>query len=566
MKKSLLLTGFALLTTFAARAQSFDWAASMGGTGSEASRSICTDASGNVYVTGNFSGTADFDPGPGVANLTATGSSNIFVMKLDVNGALVWARAMTGNDVSRGYAIAVDGSGNVYSTGFFAGTVDFDPGSGTLNFNSGSAVWRDYYVQKLDASGNLVWAHAFGSANEDIGYDIEVDVNGDILITGTYEGTMDADPGPGVANLTMSSLGEIFVQKLDDAGNYIWAKAMMTSNPLNGGDDNGYAMASDAAGNVIVGGMFGGEVDFDPGTGTAVLSNTNFDGFVVKLDVNGNFVWVRQLGGTGNISVNSVLVTAGGEVVAAGNFSGELDGDTGAGANLINSAGDQDLFVVKWDATGNQQWFNHVGGVLGDYSQSLAEDASGNLFVGGFFSDTTDFDPGAGVNMVASAGGIDAFVQQLDAGGNFISLMQLGGAGNEGCFTIAFAGTSLWLAGYFDDTLDMNPFAGTDVHTSAGSTDAWVVKLGSFATETASATAQAEVLAFPNPASDRLTVSSSERIEIVRLVDVSGRVCMQADGLGEKEMNLSVESLASGVYLLQVQTDAGLWAGRVVRD
>ena len=91
------------------------------------------DASGNVYTTGYFQGTVDFDPGAGTFNLTSAGLQDIFISKLDAAGNFVWAKQLGGtlNDV--GYSIALDTSGNVYTTGFFRDTVDFDPGAGTFN-------------------------------------------------------------------------------------------------------------------------------------------------------------------------------------------------------------------------------------------------------------------------------------------------------------------------------------------------------------------------------------------------------------------------------------------------
>jgi hypothetical protein len=147
---------FALLVTlnmpalsFPAFAQDveFAWAAGMGGTGYDYGYGIAVDASGNVYTTGSFEGTADFDPGSGVSNLTSAGDNDVFVRKLDASGNFLWARSMGGTGSDRGGGIAVDASGIVYTTGWFSSTVDFDPGAGTVNLTSAGA--RDIFVQKL---------------------------------------------------------------------------------------------------------------------------------------------------------------------------------------------------------------------------------------------------------------------------------------------------------------------------------------------------------------------------------------------------------------------------------
>ena len=124
----------------------FVWAKSMRGTGFDQGRSIAVDGSGNVHTTGSFSGTADFDPGPGTFNLFGGGNSKVFVSKLDSDGNFVWAKSMGGPRIDQGLGIAVDGSGNVHTTGSFDGTADFDPGPGTFNLTSSGS---DIFVSKL---------------------------------------------------------------------------------------------------------------------------------------------------------------------------------------------------------------------------------------------------------------------------------------------------------------------------------------------------------------------------------------------------------------------------------
>ena len=134
-------------------AGSFGWAERLGGGGIDAGSSIAVDGSGNVYTTGAFSGTADFDPGSGTTNLTSAGLSDVFVSKLTSAGALGWAKGLGGSGIDTGVGIAVDGSGNVYTTGAFSGTADFDPGSGTANLTSAGGT--DVFVSRLDGAGAL---------------------------------------------------------------------------------------------------------------------------------------------------------------------------------------------------------------------------------------------------------------------------------------------------------------------------------------------------------------------------------------------------------------------------
>ena len=156
------------------------------------------DAAGNVYTTGYFRGTVDFDPGPGTVELTSAGTSSrdIFISKLDSGGNLVWAKAIGGVSNDFGWGIVADSSGNVYTTGDFVGTVDFDPGTGPSEiFELASVGSSDIFISKLDSNGNFVGAWAMGGTADDYGYGIFVDTIGNIYATGYFKNTVDFDPG-----------------------------------------------------------------------------------------------------------------------------------------------------------------------------------------------------------------------------------------------------------------------------------------------------------------------------------------------------------------------------------
>ena len=205
------------------------WAKRMGGTSSDVGQSIAADptGSGDVYTTGYFTGTVDFDPGAGVFNLTAAGLWDIFISKLDGSGNFVWAKAMGGPGNHEGVSVAIDpASGAIYTTGFFSATVDFDPGVGVFNLTSAGS--GDIFISKLDTSGNFVWAKQMGGTAYDKCYSIAIDTagSGDVYTTGVFEGTADFDPGAGTFNLTPAGSSDIFISKLDSSGNFVWAKSL----------------------------------------------------------------------------------------------------------------------------------------------------------------------------------------------------------------------------------------------------------------------------------------------------------------------------------------------------
>ena len=322
----------------------FIWAKSIGGTNWDRGSSIVVDASGYVYSTGRFRDTVDFDPGAGTNNLIAIGSNDVFILKMDDLGNFIWAKSMGGNSYAYANSIAVDGSGNIYTTGVFQDTVDFDPGVGTSNLISVGD--QDVFVQKIDVSGNFLWAKSMGGSgtSSSQGTSITVDNSGNVYTIGAYRETIDFDPGAGTSNLTSIGSNDVFVQKMDALGNFLWAKSM-------GGisSEIGKSIAVDGSGNIYTAGYFAGTVDFDPGAGTSNLTSVGVnDIFIQKIDGSGNFLWAKSMGGiSSNSSGASITVDGSGNIYTTGSFGGTVDFDPGSGNNNLTSIGNDDVFVQK---------------------------------------------------------------------------------------------------------------------------------------------------------------------------------------------------------------------------
>lgn len=384
----------------------FLWAKQLVGDSSSAGYGIALDAFNNIYVTGYIRGTKDFDPGPGVYNLSSKGNADIFILKLDANGNFIWARAMGGVSSEGGFGIAVDGAGNTFVTGRFLETVDFDPGIGVYNLTSAGNF--DIFVFKLDNSGNFVWAKQLGGNGFDYGNAIASDLSGNIYLTGAFTGTTDFDPGPGVFNITALSR-DIFVWKLTNSGNLVWAK-QMTCNL----DALGYGLAVDNAGNVFYTGHFWGTVDFNPGTGVHNLTTvaSSWDIYIAKLNSSGDFAWVKQFGDIYDEEGLSIAVDAADNVYTTGYFQGNIDFDPGPGTNNLTSA-DNDVFIQKMDNSGNFVWAFSMGGPSNEVGYAITISNAGDIFTTGSFRNTADFDPGPGVSNLVSKGGEDIFIHKL---------------------------------------------------------------------------------------------------------------------------------------------------------
>jgi len=479
MRNVLYTLIFFLTFQFALNAQGpeFAWVKQMGGAGGEVGNSITLDNNGNIYTTGSFFGTCDFDPGSGTYNLTSFGYYDIFVSKIDASGNFLWAKQMGGADRMRGYSIAVDNNGNVYTTGDFYGTCDFDPGSGTYNLTSFGL--NDIFVSKLDASGNFVWAKQIGGAGYNYSYSIAVDNNGNVCTTGEFAGTCDFDPGSGVYNLTSFGNRDIFISKLDVSGNFVWG------GQLGGADsEGGRSIAVDGNGNVYTTSSFSGTADFDPGSGTYNLTSFGYaDIFVSKLDASGNFLWAIQMGGTDGAGASSITVDDNGNVYTTGAFSGTVDFDPGSVIYNNTSFDLFDIFVSKLDASGNFVWAKQMGGAGSEAGRSITVDGNENVCTTGIFDGTTDFNTSSGTYNLTSFGYVDIFVSKLDASGNFVWAKQMGGPDAEEGNSIAVDNNgNVYTTGRFNDTCDFDPSSETYNLTSFGDYDVFVEKFSGFPT------------------------------------------------------------------------------------
>ena len=317
-------------------------------------------------------------------------------------------------------------SGNVYIGGFFQSTVDFDPGAGVDTRTS--VRIGDAFVSKYDASGNYQWTEAFGGTGHEWAGSVATDNSGNVYIGGSFQNTVDFDPGVGLDNRTSAGSYDAFVSKYD-------APRAITSGQrrlAERGVEEPCSVATDSSGNVYIGGYFQDTVDFDPDAGWRVWTSAgSYDAFLSKYDASGNYQWTKAFGGTGNDKSDSIDTDSSGNAYIVGWFQNTVDFDPGAGVDSRTSAGSYGAFISKYDASGNYQWTKALG-EIGEYEfNAVAGGGRGDVYVGGNFSGTVDFDPGAGVDSRTSAGGYDAFVSKYDSSGNYQWTKALGGTGDE---------------------------------------------------------------------------------------------------------------------------------------
>ena len=424
---------------------SWGWAGTLGA--GSAVTSMATDTSGNVVVSGTFSGTCDVDPGTGVTSLTSSGGTDVFVAKYSPAGTLLWARQFGGAGDDRAYGVAVDRrDDSIVVGGAFSGAVDFDPGAGVQSRASVGSF--DAFMSKFGSDGMFQWVGTVGSNkgsvygnSESLEYiqGIDIDASGTIYATGMFNGAAAVSFGTGTASLSSGGAQNTCILQVGATGNLGWAK-QFTSSFLNAG----FGIMVMPSGRLAVRGFqHTSKVDFDPGSGTAYGTVYGYaDGYVAVLESNGAYVWATTFGTSSEDGTGAITADAEGNLYVVGSFgggrsytggSGTIDVDPGAGvASFTASGSNEDVYVVKLSPTGSYVWGRSVGGTGVDQPRAARITAEGKLLILGTFSGTADFDPGAGQQLRTSAGGYDGFLLTLTpADGSYSDVQSFGGAGDE---------------------------------------------------------------------------------------------------------------------------------------
>lgn len=437
----------------------FEWAKQAGGTLTDYGHVVLTDGQGNIYISGCFTGTANF----GSFTLTSDKDNNLFIAKMDASGEFRWAKKCGGNsiftDQERLNSMALDLEGNLYVCGTFSDTSYFD--AITLNTTN-----NNIFIAKLNSKGDFVWAtQAGGPGNGDFAFTIAVDNLGGVFLAGTFYQVAwfgdiqltGAAPGAysylarmsntgqfswakmvgestvvGIRSVTADSQGDvyftgffnsstsigpypvnalnnhsdIYVAKISNAGIYDWVKT------AQGPDwDVAEAISVDNQQNVYITGTFQNSIPF----GTNVLTTSGTDAFFAKMNPSGDWIWAKQGKTVKTIPENSsvgygICADDEGNVFATGYYMGKavFSGDT------LNSNGHTSAFFIRFDAQGNYKWVNHADSRGGSIGSSIVPDKLGNCYATGFYSNPIAF----GDYSLPWSGGVDVFIAKLKDAGN----------------------------------------------------------------------------------------------------------------------------------------------------
>lgn len=509
--------------------------------------SSAVDPAGNVYLTGQFSNTVDFDPDNGVFELTAINGLSNFTCKFNTAGALEWANQTNGPFSQR---IAVDGSGNVYKASSESGTFDFDPGVDTFLVSSSS---NSVFIQKLDDNGEFVWAKVMGEGDFVVLRDFQADYAGNTYFTGRFSGTVDFDPGAG--EFFMTSVDDIFsddvfVAKLDADGNFVWAKQFGGE-----GDETGRFIHADKDGNVYILGGFEASVDFDPGDSTFVLTPSHdIEYFIAKLDVNGSFKWALQMEAQHADMIRRRMVTdEANNLYLYGMFFDIYDFNLGPEFSpLITDDYSTDVFILKLNEDGQFVWAKKLGGSFEDVGTSISVDAENNLLLTGYFNGTLDCDPGPETFELTGFSGFDIFVAKLDSSGQFGWAIKMVGANLDyGEFIHADTNGNVYTSGTFNATMDFDP-GPMEHNLNAINGHFFFHKMSDMIVGTPGVNRENNTFVYPNPAKDHVIIQTDESVlnGSIQLFAIDGKPVSGVKELTQNNYKLDLTGFSNGLYFL----------------
>lgn len=451
----------------------YDWSSQFGGPANNAIVDIEVDKNGNIYSTGNFNDSLDFDPGIGIDFKHSNGGLDIFITKQDPFGNYLWSITLGSSNGDYGLTLDTDTSGYLYLSGGFMGTVDFDPGPMVFNLTSSTSL--NTFILKLDSNGNFIWAKQLTAKIRKLKFDVISDA---FYIADIIYDTTDFDPGSGVFNLYPTGSQSTYIAKMDTSGNLIWAKN------FNGIQQNYFGDYDlDSHGNIYIRGNFNWTVDFDPGSQiynlTTTVGGSGVEGYVVKLTPQGDFIWAKQIIGNSITTNQGISVDPIGNSYIIGHMNSTIDADPGLNVFNLFSVNYVDIFVCKWDSSGNFNWAKQI------FSKSIHFHTSnvdnyGNLYLGGDFLDSTDFDPGPNILLktVANSAG-DIYYTKWDSAGNFQWVYHpKGGSGNEHLLCAELiSNKEIVVSGVLSGVAHLDAGTVSSTHTSAGGQDPYILKL-----------------------------------------------------------------------------------------
>ncbi|HXH19163.1 MAG TPA: SBBP repeat-containing protein [Chitinophagales bacterium] len=540
MKGLLLILTISVTETLCA--QSFEWARTGSGIGQDAGQRVTADKYGNIYVTGYFSGEAEFSG----QDYQGNGIFDIFLAKYSGSGDLLWLKYAGSAQNDAGYGIAIDTSGYIYVTGYFTSVAAFGENASLMHLSSNGNT--DIFLAKYDADGNLIWAKSAGGVGEDKAFNLVIDQFNNISITGFFSYTSLF----GGCAVVSNGSTDAFIAQYDTAGNCRWAQSLGSS-----GLDKSFGIAVDSSGNSYITGFF---------YYAALLSNSSIvlegdglssDIFICKYSPAGDVLLAERVGGPYNDASFGITLDKDKAIFITGYFLEEIDfGDCHLQNYRYN-----DIFIVKFDSTFNCEWANHEGGIHLDMGLDITVDRHGNVYVTGIYDSLGYF----GRDTVFSVNYYDMFLCKYNNKGILLWMKSAGG--NGGDFSKAVHVRSdgvIYLTGYYKYTC---AFDGIRVPLSKEA-DIFVTKLSQpVGMEHPEPQPMPAISVYPNPNAGEFYIDAPFPIDdgqtVVSVFDISGKIILQQELRDNVSRAIALRQPA-GVYIVKVESRTAIHSKRIV--
>jgi len=469
---------------------------------------IVLDDNNDIFITGKYLTTIDFDTDPNnTFFIPESERSAHFLCKLDTNGNFNWVKPIgqfpTPNSAFNTVltAMDIDSNGNMYLTGYFQGSLDFDP-SANASILSTEVNHTDFYILKLDSSGNFVWVGKIGNDGEhERSFDLSVDSNA-FYITGFYRGSVDFDIKSSTKMLQSNNNTEdIFVAKYDLNGDIKWARTFGSAN----GSDTGRSIDA-FNGDVYITGDYRNAVDFDPDpNATATIGGLGpVRIFLLKLDTNGDYEWVRSFGAT-NLSGTSGTL--------------ERPYDVLVNSNGLYLTGN---YIVRFDCNPDE---NEVFEIL------------------------------------ANDGNFEIFLLSLDHDGVFNWGKTFPSDESDNPFSIAVNQDDLILAGLYRDTISFDELLLEELSTAK---DGFIAKLNNIILGTEENLMNQDYITVqPNPTKDIVNISSTIGIDLIQVYDLNGGLIYEV-APNTLDTIVNLKRLTKGVYLFRIHTESTIVTKKII--
>jgi hypothetical protein len=528
--KALYLLSFLLFTNLEIFAQgpAWQWAKSGFGNQNDQSAAVTTDASGNIYVTGFFASDSIIFGTYTLYN-NGVGAQDMFLVKYDISGNVLWARSIGGSADEKSYAVATDAAGNVYVSGSYYSPV-ITIGANTYT-NAGTVA--DIFLVKYDINGNVLWSKSEGGPGVEIPFALYVEPSGSMVVAGRFSSLSLVF---GNDTLTQAGSMDVFVVKYDASGNVLWA-----TSAGSGSNDEAYALSEDAAENIYVAGYFNQNCQF----GTTILNSSGVaDMFLAKMDPNGSFLWAKKAGGNGDDRIQAVSTDVNGDSYVAGYF---LSDTLTVGSILIPNSGGDNSFIAKFDDNGDVVWTRSING--DSRAQSLTRKGNGLFFCGGFSGDTLLF----GSSQLLLDGSSDFYMAGCDTAGNanWAVKQTSGGSSSENALGITIDNTgSIVLAGFFKS----HPiaFGPATLNNTVASFDMFVARTCPVSAGIDELAQDKSFLLYPNPATGQAQLKTDVRFWALEIFDTEGRSIYYLDAAYQPDENVLLPRLIPGIYFVRL--------------